>query len=129
MAKLTKANLESLLADWHGWCNSVNSVIGLGYGKVNHIAKMAKFSKSRQADEELDDDWDHRANEADLELADRIIGAMNPQLRMAISVRARNLWSGADVWSNPRLPRGADLARITEEAYSVFTRRWEVESA
>lgn len=129
MAKLTKANLESLLADWHGWCNSVNSVIGLGYGKVNHIAKMASTSRARQIDDDAIEDWDHRASEAEMKLADRIIKTMNPQLRMAISVRARNLWSGVEVWSNPRLPKGADLARITEESYSVFTRRWEVESA
>lgn len=129
MAKLTKANLESLLADWHAWANSVTSVERLGYSGVNHIAALARFSRARQHDDELDDDIDHRAHQADMQLADKIIGSMLPQLRMAISMLAKNLHSGAKVWSNPRLPKGPELERITDEACSVFMRRWDLESA
>lgn len=129
MAKLTHANLESILSDWHRWANSSAAGERLGFSGINHIAALARFSRARQHDDEFDDDIDHRAHQADMQLADKIINTMAPQLRMAISVRAKNLHSGAKVWSSPRLPTGQELARVTDEACSVFARRWEIESA
>lgn len=127
---MTEASIESLLAEWHGWANSISNVMGLGYGRINHIAKMAKFSRARQHDDDLDDDIDHRAHEAEMRLVDKIIGNMHPTLKLAISVRAKNLWAGADVWTSPRLPRDKqELERVTREALSVFKRQWESQSA
>lgn len=130
MGMMTVENVESLLCEWHQWSNNISNVMGLGYGSTNHIARLARFSRSRQQDDDVVDDIDHRANEADMALCDSIIGGMMPMLRIAISLRARHLAQGQGLtaWHNPRWPKGAALQALTDEAISVFRRRWEAES-
>ena len=128
MGMMKTENVESLLCEWHQWSNNVGSVMGLGYGRTNHIARLARFSRVRQHDDDIAEDLSHRAEQAEMELADRIISNMMPMLRMALALRARHLAHGSTAWHNPRLPKGAELQALTDQALSVFAHRWEAEA-
>lgn len=72
----------------------------------------------------MGDDIDHRAHVADMEQVDSIINAMLRPLRVAISIHARNLAVGAQVWRSNRL--GEDKVQtdnLTQEAISILRRR------
>jgi len=125
MSHLSDSGLQSLLADWHNWSNNTASAVRLGYASKNHIARLARFSLARQHGEDVVDDLDHRADESEMEMCDQIIGSMITMQAMAISLKAKHFAQRSSVWHNPRLPKGAELEALIDNALSVFRRRWD----
>lgn len=92
-------HVNSLLAQWHVW--SAGHGMTHGYPTINTTCRGAR--SSRQYDDAnggLDAHIDHVLMEA----VDGVIDAIDDPWRSALSVQARNLHTGAQVWSSPRLP-------------------------
>lgn len=92
-------NVSSLLAQWHAW--SAGYAMTNGYPTGNSACRGAR--SSRQYDDAnggLDAHIDHVVMEA----VDAVIDAIQDPWRTALSVQARNLRTGSQVWSSPRLP-------------------------
>jgi hypothetical protein len=92
-------HVNSLLAQWHAW--SAGHSLVHGYPTINTTCRIAR--SSRQYDDAnggLDAHIDHVLMEA----VDGVIDAIADPWRSALSVQARNLHTGAQVWNSPRLP-------------------------
>lgn len=92
-------HINSLLAQWHAW--SAGHSLTYGYPSVNTSCRSAR--SSRQYDDAnggLDAHIDHVLMEA----VDGVIDTIADPWRSALSVQARNLHTGAQVWNSPRLP-------------------------
>lgn len=92
-------HVSSLLAQWHAW--SAGHALVHGYPTVNSTCRGSK--SSRQYDDAnggLDAHIDHVLMEA----VDGVIDALQDPWKAALSVQARNLSTGAQVWNSPRLP-------------------------
>ena len=92
-------HINSLLAQWHAW--SAGHALTFGFPSVNTSCRSAR--SSRQYDDSnggLDAHIDHVLMEA----VDGVIDAIPDPWRSALSVQARNLQTGAQVWNSPRLP-------------------------
>lgn len=97
-------HVNSLLAQWHAW--SAGQSLVHGYPTINTTCRIAR--SSRQYDDAnggLDAHIDHVLMEA----VDGVIDAIADPWRSALSVQARNLHTGAQVWNSPRLPSCAML--------------------
>lgn len=92
-------HVSSLLAQWHAW--SSGHAMVHGYPTINTTCRGSR--SSRQYDDAnggLDAHIDHVLMEA----VDGVIDAIQDPWRAALSVQARNLHTGGQVWSSPRLP-------------------------
>lgn len=92
-------HLNSLLAQWHVWSSGHSMVHG--YPTINTTCRGSR--SSRQYDDAnggLDAHIDHVLMEA----VDGVIDGIPDPWRSALSVQARNLHTGAQVWNSPRLP-------------------------
>jgi hypothetical protein len=94
--------IDQLLLDWHEW--------NLGWEPVCGYPRDAVFgdgfSSSRQW-MDLDDmnaEVDRQIIEATATVMDPLVSALEPRLRIAVSVAVHNLHAGAVVWTNPRWP-------------------------
>lgn len=94
--------IDQILLDWHEW--------NLGWEPVCGYPRDAifgdGFSSSRQW-MDLDDmnaEVDRQIIEAVAKVVDPLVLALEPRLRIAVSVAVRNLYAGAVVWTNPRWP-------------------------
>lgn len=92
-------HVNSLLAQWHAWSSGHSMVHG--YPTINTTCRGSR--SSRQYDDAnggLDAHIDHVLMEA----VDGVIDGIQDPWRSALSVQARNLQTGAQVWNSPRLP-------------------------
>jgi hypothetical protein len=109
-------HVSSLLAQWHAW--SAGQGMTFGYPTINTTCRIAR--SSRQYDDAnggLDAHIDHVLMEA----VDGVIDAITDPWRSALSVQARNLHTGAQVWNSPRLPSDPiELGKVLQAARKKF---------
>lgn len=92
--------LNDLLAAWHCYCRGYKWVIGY----KSTAAGFGDVISSRQWDsthEVLDRDVDSTR----LQTIDFHINEMQPDYRTSLQIQARNLATGANVWTSARLPK------------------------
>jgi hypothetical protein len=109
-------HLNSLLAQWHGWCASQKEVDG--YKKQS--AAFLDALTSRQYDD-ANGALDAHVDVVLMEAVDAVIDRIIDPWRTALAIQARNLWTGKAVWNSPRLP-SCQMARtqILVEARKKF---------
>lgn len=94
--------LNQLLIEWHHW--------GRGWQLQNSHRCSAMFQavkSSRQWDDGLDI-AERTLHDSTMKLLDFQVMELAPNYRTALQLQARNLATGRNVWSSPRLP--TDLA-------------------
>jgi len=89
--------LSDLLRQWHRWAS--------GYQHVGGINSSPMFrgtvpNKTREDDDAVDG----AINNSTCEAINFQIFEMSPAHRTVLQLQARNLYTGASVWSSPRLP-------------------------
>ena len=104
-ARETREVISDLLSRWHLWSSSHR--YGAGDATVNAACRMARAS--RQYDDE-NGSLDAQIDVALMEALDAQIDEIPQPWRTALLLQARNLATGAAVWSSPRLPAD-DAAR------------------
>ena len=97
-------HVNSLLAQWHAW--SAGHSLVHGYPTINTTCRIAR--SSRQYDD-ANGGLDAHIDNVLMEAVDGVIDAIADPWRSALSVQARNLHTGAQVWNSPRLPSCAML--------------------
>lgn len=109
--------LDDLISSWYRWAK--------GYSETTH-AKCAMFSgvrTSRQWDSE-NDVVDSTLHNATMQAVDFHLGELQPVYRTAIQLQARNLVTGYNVWTSPRLPTDPfERTTILIEARTTLLRR------
>ncbi len=107
---MTKNNIDELLNDilaaWHRWARGYQHVGGINSSPMFRNAKTSKGwdSLSDIADEEIDGGRN--------ESVDFHVMALEPTHRTAIQLQARNIVTGLNVWSSPRLPQDPEERTI-----------------
>ena len=91
-------HLDSLLADWHRWANNFAGVAGYGA-----CAMFSGVKSSRQWDSE-GEAADASLHNAEMRSIDFHVGELEPTLRTAIQLYARNMHARRSVWRSARLP-------------------------
>lgn len=121
--RVISEHINYLLAQWHSW--SAGHQITHGYPTINTTCRQARSSRQYDdANGALDAYIDHVVMEA----VDGVIETVSEPYRSALSVQARNLHTGAQVWNSPRLPadpvqRGHVVVKAREMFVSGLTRR------
>lgn len=109
--------LDDLLSSWYRWAK--------GYNEGAH-AKCAMFAgvrTSRQWDSE-NDVVDSTLHNTTMQAVDFEVGELPPVYRTAVQIQARNLVTGHNVWSSPRLPEDPfERTTILIEARTTLLRR------
>lgn len=110
--------LDSLLGQWHGWARNYCPVPTCG---ADPMFRMAKSSRHHMSQDEV---IENEIDSTQMAAVDFTVGEMPEPHRSAIYAVARNAWSGAKVWSSPRLPvcpmeRGVVIA----DARAMVTRK------
>ena len=97
--------LDQLLQDWHCWCSNFRHVAQSGSCAM---FKDAKSSRQWQDSDELHDTAKHNST---MKTINFVItgdkegkGAMDEPYKTALCFKAKNLVTGVNVWSSPRLP-------------------------
>ena len=109
--------LDDLLYRWHAWSQTDDP--GRGYNRRALVC--GDFRISRQYDDcngQLDADVD----KAQVHAVEFAVRQMAEPWRWAIYANARAIYTGAAVWSHPRVPR-EDQQRVTFEARAMLTTR------
>lgn len=111
--------ISDLLARWHQW--SAGHVYATGYASINAACRMARAS--RQYDDQ-NGSLDAQIDVSLMEAVDAQIDEIPQPWRTALEVQARNLATGAAVWSSPRLPKDDQARRaVVVEARRQFAAR------
>lgn len=107
--------LEDLLARWHHWADRYKAV--RSYGAAPACREYRSPPGYQSADEVIDD-----ANEKfKMKAVDFHVDQLSEAHRAAISVYARNCYTGHNVWISPRLPKDPmERARILGEAKVIL---------
>ena len=90
--------LNSLLADWHCWCSNFRHVAQSGSCAM---FTDVKSSRQWQDSDELHDNAKHNST---MKAIDFHVNELEPTQRTALQIKARNLVTGANVWTSARLP-------------------------
>lgn len=106
MTNDTQLLLNDLLIAWHCYCRGYKWVIGY----KSTAAGFSNVISSRQW-ESTHDVLDKYVDSTRLQTVDFHISGMEPDYRTSLQIQARNLATGANVWTSARLPKD-DLARI-----------------
>lgn len=114
--------LNDLLRQWHGHCLGYSH--GKGYPSGDAVCRNAKSSS-------VWDNWNGAQDKAvDQKIMEAFDAAMwnvpQPYLT-ALQFQARNLWTGKQVWTSPRLPtdpveRGVLLMEARNRLMRVLTK-------
>lgn len=126
------SRLDDLLAGWHRWASGYSAVpISSACPQFRDVRTPKHWDTTSDAfDEELDDRVMKTVDCQVDELPDddgRTRGGPNRAYRSAIHALARNLATGAFVWSSPRLPRDPiERSIVVIEARNMLTRRLRV---
>ena len=111
------AILDDLLSRWHSWQRVAPATRGFN----SRAAGFESYRSSRQHDiTDLEADVDaSRSAQVDFE-----VGEMRDPYRAAIYVEARNLCTGVNVWSSPRLPADkAECEQVIRDARLMICHR------
>lgn len=103
--------LDDVLIRWHHW--SASEKFGEGYPGETSYCRM--YRVSRQYDDtngSLDVSIESRLMQA----VDNAIQRLDRLERMALSIDARNLATGCQVWGSAVLPSGEELVKLMAEA-------------
>ena len=90
--------LDSLLTDWHCWASNFQHVSQSG-----SCAMFTDVKSSRQWQDE-DEVLDNAKHNLTMKALDFHINELEPSHRTAIQIKARNLYTGINVWTSARLP-------------------------
>lgn len=101
----TQYLLDDILAEWHKWANGYRYAGGIGTSPTFREAKSSRGWDTLDVivDEEIDSKR-HEAVEFAVNGDKSGKGSMPEPHRTAILFNARNLATGASVWTSPRLP-------------------------
>lgn len=108
--------LNDHLARWHNWCSRYR--FGKGYPSSDVTCRQSRTSKQY--------DYDNGAMDASVEdsIAEAFDAAMDrveQPYRTALSIQARNLATGANVWNSPRLPADPmERSKILMDARNIL---------
>lgn len=103
--------LDDVLVRWHWWAASERD--GAGYPSETTYCRM--YRTSRQYDDTngaLDAGIEGKLMQA----VDNAIQRLERLERIALSIDARNLATGCNVWSSAALPSGEELVTLMAEA-------------
>jgi hypothetical protein len=110
--------ISDLLASWHEWASGWSDVAAHG-----SCAMFTGVRSSRQWDS-ANDVVDGSLHNDQMKALDFIVMEMDPIHRTAIQIKARNLATGVNVWSSPRLPKDPEeRAVLMLEAVNALTKR------
>lgn len=110
--------LADLLTSWHKWAAGWAGVAAYG-----SCAMFTAVRSSRQWDS-ANDVVDGDLHNSQMQAIDFHVGELSPVHRTAIQIRARNLATGASVWSSLRLPQDPEeRAVVMLEAMNALTKR------
>ena len=114
----SKAILDDILGRWHAWAKGFSVVPVCG------ADPMFRDVRSRGGWDSADDIMELEINSKIMKSVDFHVTELKDPYRSAIYAVARNLHTGAAVWSSPRLPADP-LARglIVVEAKRQLTKR------
>ncbi len=114
----TQHLLNNLLSQWYCWSKSWSAVPQYGSS-----AMFTGARSSRQWDDE-DDIADAHIHHSQMEAVDFHIGELKDVYRTALGMHARNLATGANVWTSVRLPQDAKArAMLLGEARAALLSR------
>lgn len=103
-----ETTINEILKEWHSW--SANESVGKGYGSRS---ASCNFGPGGSCSWEI----------ADMDTVDAVIDSIPQPHRTAIAFIARNLATGAKVWSSPRLPSNqVEMQVLNLEARNMLTR-------
>lgn len=110
--------LDDLISGWYRWAKSWSGVQSHGAS-----AMFVDVKTSRQWDSE-NDVVDSTLHNTTMHAIDFHIGELDPVHRTAIQLQARNLVTGYNVWTSPRLPADPfERTTILIEARTTLLRR------
>ena len=92
-------HVNSLLAQWHAWC--LGDKVGIGISSA--AAGFLQSVPSRQYDDE-NGALDAHIDIVLMQAVDSVIDGIAEPWKSALSIQARNLYTGRQVWNSPRLP-------------------------
>jgi hypothetical protein len=95
----THTMLNDLLVEWHRWCNRYQHV--KGYASSDPTCR--DYRASRQYDD-TNGALDADLSASTLETVSAEIFALEQPYQTAIQIQARNMATGKQVWTSPRLP-------------------------
>lgn len=99
LAHVCADRINEWLCRWHAWSRA--HVHSTGFYGVNPACRQSRAS--RQYDDE-NGSLDAHIESVEMEAVDAVMDAIPQPWRTALSVQARNLYTGASVWVSPRLP-------------------------
>jgi len=108
--------LNDLLSNWHGWASGQG--YGMGYPKTNATCRMVRAS--RQYDD-ANGGLDAHIDAVLMEGVDAVVSEIPQPWNAALHIQARNLHTGCQVWSSPRLPA---CPRLRGELLQVARRKF-----
>lgn len=118
----TKANAErinDLLSMWHWW--SAAGTFAAGYPSQTAACRQARAS--RQYDD-ANGSLDAYVDACLCEAVDAVLDQVDQPFRTALHIQARNLATGAQVWTSPRLPADREArALLLVQARTFFADR------
>jgi len=94
--------LNDQLVKWHTYCARYQ--YGKGYPSSDVTCRQSRTSKQYDYDNGA---MDAHVDNAIMEAFDAAMDKVEQPWRTALSVQARNLHTGSNVWSSPRLPSSA----------------------
>lgn len=110
--------IADLLSSWHKWASGWSGVAAYG-----SCAMFTGVRSSRQWDS-ANDVVDGYLHNSQMKAIDFHVMELDPVHRTAIQIKARNLATGANVWSSPRLPQDPEeRAVLMLEAMNALTKR------
>lgn len=116
---MTAAALDDLLIRWHEWQQGGRYVRGF----ASRALVVGEYRISRQYDDTngaLDDEIDNARSRS----VDREVREMLEPWRTAVYVVARNLCTGVEEWTSPRLPsRRTEREEVVAVARQQLSRR------
>ena len=118
-ARANAERINSLLSMWHWWASA--GTFAAGYPSQTAACRQARAS--RQYDD-ANGGLDAYIDACLCEAVDAVLDAVEQPYRTALHIQARNLATGAQVWSSPRLPADReDRAQLLEKARTFFADR------
>lgn len=115
-ARVCAERINEWLYRWHAWSRA--HVHSTGFYGVNPACRQSRAS--RQYDDE-NGGLDAHIENVEMEAVDAVMDTIPQPWRTALSVQARNLYTGVSVWRSPRLPVSQqECAVLLMEARNKF---------
>ena len=110
--------LNSLLTDWHCWSSNFKHV------SQNGSCAMFTDVKSSRQWQDADEVMDNAKHNSTMKALNFHINELEPIHFTAIQIKARNLYTGVNVWTSARLPADPEKrAAILMQAKSALMER------